>query len=318
MSFFVQVSRFQDETNNSLYNKDMPNVFRRAVSGKTLRHELSGTVFKAGTKRRFSEKSFQKQLQKSSSPLLRRKLGFNKGIGIKKHQALQTAEAFYREAAEKKEAYNMDEYSLRKKGITVNKESGKITKIGSERMYQAMAKEEQAAEADNTKGPSKEQLEKEANRKRAQAQMSKWRRIREDALKEKQNALQGVSGQKTGPQGLQGPAGSGHPQAQATQPKNLHIPTMAHGSIGKTTSIRDSSVQSLDENMQIPPDEATVNPLISRLKEESGLIQPQSENAAEGVISPSVDPNVPAQESDTNTETDTTEEAPDEEIKKAA
>jgi len=287
----------------------MPNVFRRAVSGKTLQKKLSGTVFKAGTRQRFSQQSFKKQLQQSSNPLLRRKLGFNKGGIIKKHQALQTAEAFYKEAAEKKDVYKMDEYKLRKEGVKV--EGGKITKIGSEHMYQSMATEELKAEAPI--GPSKEELEKEANRKRALAQLNKWRRAREIELEEKQKAkLRGAPGQKIGPQG---PAGQGgHLQTGGTQQKNLHIPTMAHGSIGKMTNNQDSSVRSLDENMQAPPDEATVNPLISRLKEEAGITPVQDKGAEETASPADADNSV----DDQNQPPDEPDVEPEEEMGKTA
>lgn len=261
----------------------MPSAFRRAVSGQTLQKKLSGTVFKSGTRQRFSKQSFQKQLQQSSNPLLRRKLGFNKGGTIKKHEALQTAEAFYKEAAEKKDVYKMDEYKLRKEGVKV--EGGKITKIGSEHMYQSMATEELKAEAPI--GPSKEELAKEANRKRALAQLNKWRRAREIELEEKQKAqFKGALGQKTGPQGPQAPVGPGHSQAGSSQSKNLHIPTMAHGSIGKLTASGDSSMQSLDESTQAQPDESTVNPLISRLKEEAGVAPSTEDTDEEKTVAP--------------------------------
>jgi hypothetical protein len=72
-----------------------------------------------------------------------------------------------------------------------------------------------------------------------------------------------------------------------------------------------SSAQALTENTQTQPDEASVNPLISRLKEESGLPQSPDKDMEEKVMPLPASPNAPAEEPDK-------EEASDEEVKKAA
>lgn len=240
----------------------MANTFKRAIGGQTLRKKLSGTVFKAGTKQRFTQKSFQKQLQQSTNPLLRRKLGFNKGGTIKKHEALQTAEAFYKEAAEKKDAYSLDSYSLKKAGVKV--EDGKISKIGSERMYQTMAQEELKAEA--PKGPSKEELAKEAKRKQAITQLNKWRRAREIELENKQKAeSKGALDQSRGPEG------PGHPATGSEKNRNMRMPTMAHGSMGQMRQGEPQDHASFQPSKQIAAEDDTTNPLIHRMQEEEGM-----------------------------------------------
>jgi|GEM_PF-6626522 len=202
----------------------MANIFRRAISGGTLRKKLSSTVFKAGTKRRFTNKTFQKQLQKSSNPLLRRKLGFNKKGGtLNKHEALQSAEAFYKEAAEKKDAYSMDKFTLRKRGMTIDKE-GNISKIASERMYQKMSQEEAKAEA--PKGPTKEELEKQKKHEEALKQIHKWERARQNEMEEKQKKEN--KGALSKPEGPTVSATPGKP-VQAKESKPMQMPSMAHG-----------------------------------------------------------------------------------------
>ena len=263
----------KDETKNTSYNKNMANTFKRAIGGQTLRKKLSGTVFKAGTKQRFTQKSFQKQLQQSTNPLLRRKLGFNKGGTIKKHEALQTAEAFYKEATEKKDAYSLDSYLLKKAGVTV--EGGKISKIGSERMYTTMAQEELKAEAPI--GPSKEELEKQKKHAQALAQMHKWERARQIDLESKQKKES--KGALQDPQGPQGPTQMKNGDEGN---KNMRMPTMAHGSLGQMRQARAGDRASFSAAMQVSAEDDAMNPLIHRMQEE-GAVMPDASNVEDTI-----------------------------------